>query len=687
MTSDDSVAVSGRTGQETAGAPLCEQIDQFATRLLLADESALTSGAAIAEFAAALTRIGESARELGCMTASEVAGTLAKETGAGREGAALLAYLNEGIGRLQKATKTGGETSPEPPRSEAPLAPVNSLAADPELLMEFVVESREHLTSVESQSLVLEQDPSNSEAINSVFRCFHTIKGLAGFLELGEIQEVSHQVESILDKARNGRLIITPSLIDLVLESADYLDRSVGLVEERLHGLPPSLIPDRRLLLDKLARFLSQGESAPAAKTGEPLATEDKSSHEASPAAAQAAINNGGPRAQTAGAITVRVDAAKLDYLMDMVGEMVIAQSLLSHEPALASLQNQRLTRNLSQLSRATGEVQRTAMSMRMVPIGHVFQRIARLVRDLSRKTGKPVNLETSGEETELDKSIAEELADPLMHMVRNSLDHGIEDQAGRKAAGKNLTASIRLRAYHQSGQVVVEVSDDGKGLDRLRILKKAQEKGLVEDGTNLSDNEVFGLIFEAGFSTAERVTEVSGRGVGMDVVRKHVQKLRGRIEIQSTAGEGTRFLLRLPLTLAIIDGLVVGVGQYRYIVPIFAVKEMFRPAPAQVFTVEGRDETVLVRGRLLPIVRLHRIFGVVPKSEQPWEALFIVAESEGRHFCLMVDDLIGKQEVVIKGLGEYLKSVPGLAGGAILGDGRVGLILDMAGVFDGRAE
>jgi two-component system chemotaxis sensor kinase CheA len=420
---------------------------------------------------------------------------------------------------------------------------------------------------------------------------------------------------------------------------------------------------------------------------------EDKPSNEVAAAAPQPGSAGEPPAREAAGgrrpeqaasAVTVRVDASKLDYLMDMVGEMVIAQSLLSHEPALAALQNQRLVRNLSQLSRATSEVQRTAMSMRMVPINHVFQRIARLVRDLSRKTGKPVNLETSGEETELDKSIAEELADPLMHMVRNSLDHGIEDQAGRKAAGKNLTACIRLAAYHQSGQVVVEVSDDGKGLDRQRILKKAQEKGLVEDGATLTDNEVFALIFEAGFSTAEQVTDVSGRGVGMDVVRKHVQKLRGRIEIQSTPGKGARFLLRLPLTLAIIDGLVVGVGQYRYIVPIFAVKEMFRPAPDQVFTVEDRDEAVLVRGCLLPIVRLHRLFCVEPRSENPADALFIVAESEGHRFCLMVDDLIGKQEVVIKGLGEYLKTIQGVAGGAILGDGRVGLILDMAGVFGG---
>jgi two-component system chemotaxis sensor kinase CheA len=696
MTTDDSIAVSDRSGQAGVGAGLCEQIDQFATQLLLADESAVASSAAVEEFAAALSRIGESARQLGCATTSQIATTLAKDTQAGRDAPALLAHLSEGIERLQKATTAELKASSGASRREVSPAPAYSLATDPELLMEFVVESREHLASVESQSLVLEQDPSNVEAINSVFRSFHTIKGLAGFLELGEIQEVSHDVESILDEARNARLTITPALIDLVLESADYLDRSVRLLEERLQGLTPSVVPNHKFLLDKLALFMRHQESPPAANLAKSVATEDKSSHDATTAPAQATsvaasaareAANGGSREHAVSSVTVRVDAAKLDYLMDMVGEMVIAQSLLSHEPALASLQNQRLVRNLSQLSRATGEVQRTAMSMRMVPIHHVFQRIARLVRDLSRKTGKPVNLETSGEETEVDKSIAEEVADPLMHMVRNSLDHGIEDKADRKAAGKNPTACIRLAAYHQSGQVVVEVSDDGRGLDRLRILKKAQEKRLVDEGASLTDNEVFNLIFEPGFSTAEQVTDVSGRGVGMDVVRKHVQKLRGWIEIQSTPGKGASFLLRLPLTLAIIDGLVVGVGQYRYIVPIFAVKEMFRPAPEQVFTVESRDEAVLVRGRLLPIVRLHRLFCVEPKSQNPWEALFIVAESEGRRFCLMVDDLIGKQEVVIKGLGEYLKNIPGIAGGAILGDGRVGLILDMAGIFGGESS
>jgi len=273
------------------------------------------------------------------------------------------------------------------------------------------------------------------------------------------------------------------------------------------------------------------------------------------------------------------------------------------------------------------------------------------------------------------------------MHMVRNSLDHGIEDPAARVAAGKSPNGRVRLAAYHQSGQIVIEISDDGRGLDREKILRKAQVRGLLEDGAHMSDSEVYNLIFEPGFSTAEQVTDVSGRGVGMDVVRRHIQKLRGRIDIESTPGRGARFLLKLPLTLAIIEGLVIGVGPQRYIVPIFAVKEMFRPAEGQVYTIENQDETVQVRGRMLPIIRLHRRFNVQPRTEDPCEALLIVSESEGKQFCLMVDELIGKQEVVIKSLGEMLKNTDGVAGGAILGDGRVGLILDMPGIFKGRAN
>jgi two-component system chemotaxis sensor kinase CheA len=307
---------------------------------------------------------------------------------------------------------------------------------------------------------------------------------------------------------------------------------------------------------------------------------------------------------------------------------------------------------------------------------------MTRLVRDLTRKNGKRVNLQLVGEETELDKTIIEQLADPLMHMVRNSLDHGLEGPEERTANGKSVEGTLTLAASHQAGHILIEITDDGRGLNTEKILKKARERGLVTEGQNLSENEIFFLIFEPGFSTAEVVTDVSGRGVGMDVVRRQITGLRGRIEIKSARGQGSTFLLRLPLTLAIIDGLIVGVGAERYIMPINSVREMLRPTKEMIFTMEGRAEMAMVRGELLPIVRLERRFAVAGARQDPCEGLFVVVEAQGRRYCLLVDEMLGKQEVVIKSLGDTFRQVSGISGGAILGDGRVGLILDVNGVF-----
>jgi two-component system chemotaxis sensor kinase CheA len=361
-----------------------------------------------------------------------------------------------------------------------------------------------------------------------------------------------------------------------------------------------------------------------------------------------------------------------------MVGELVIAQSILRHNQELAQVKSPRLQRDIAQLTRVTAEVQKTAMALRMVPVGNLFRKMTRLVRDLAKRSGKRAELEMIGEETELDRTIVEELADPLVHMVRNSMDHGLETPEERIAAGKGETGTLTLKAEHKAGFIVIELRDDGRGLNKKKILARAQERGLIKPGQELSDPEIWQLIFHPGFSTAEKVTDVSGRGVGMDVVRKHVEKLRGRIEIESREGRGTVFSLRLPLTLAIIDGLVVEVAGERYIVPIFAVREMFKPAPEMLFTMEGKREMLLVRERLLPLVRLGRRLGLPGDTKDLNEALTIVGESEGKEFCLLVDALVGKQEVVIKSLGPAFAGVAGVAGGAILGDGRIGLILDM---------
>lgn len=573
---------------------------------------------------------------------------------------------------------------------------LNGLAADPELLGEFIVESREHLASVEVQTLALEQDPGNMEAIHAIFRGYHTIKGLAGFLELPAMQSLAHEVETVLDLARNAQIAITATVIDHILEAKDFLNVWLGALQSLLDtGAAPSC-PDPSELI---ARIRCLG--TPSGEAGDGLASLSRAvgSDPVTPAESQAPTGAEAPLpaavSPTAAAAektpaerpkrdvaVVKVNTAKLDYLVDMVGEMVIAQSLVRHDPELDLQGKPRMARNLTQLARITDEVQRTAMSMRMVPIGHLFQKMSRLARDLSKKTGKAAELIIEGEGTELDRNIVEQLADPLMHMLRNALDHGIESPEERLKTGKPAVGRVRLSAGHQCGHIVIEVSDDGRGLRREKILAKAAQNGIIAPGAQPTDSEVFNLIFQPGFSTADRITDVSGRGVGMDVVRKHIQKLRGRIDIESTPGKGTTFYLKVPLTLAIIDALVAGVGSERYIMPIYAVREMLRPTAGMISTVQGRAEMALVRGALLPIVRLHERFNVTPRSTDPCEALLIVSENAGKRYCLMVDELIGKQEVVIKSLGEKFQHVQGVAGGAILGDGRVGLILDLELLF-----
>jgi two-component system chemotaxis sensor kinase CheA len=683
---------------------LRERIDDLSTRLLIGVSGPRSPGGSLKRFKAALADLARQAGDAGYGEAARIA----QELSAGRPA---MSRLQEGLVRLQQAVSEGAvavqaaaaaevETAGEAAvqgseqtgtaaaaaaagaaASAAPPAPARApaarpLAEDPELVADFILESREHLTSIEQQFLVVERDPANMEAIHSIFRGFHTIKGLVGFLEFKPIHEVAHEMETALNLVREGKLAITRAVIDVGLACVDYLARSITGVEsgagcERLSG--------HDQLLERIRSLIREEPGVPVTEPAVRAATEPES--EVPPA------DDVKRPAAAAESSSVRVDTAKLDYLVDMVGEMVIAQSLMRHNEAFSAAGDPRLHRNLSQLTRITGEVQRTAMAMRMVPIGLLFNRTARQIRDLSRKVGKQVELVTHGEDTQLDKTIAEELADPLVHMVRNAIDHGIESPDERQAAGKTAEAKITLAAYHRAGQIVIEVSDDGRGLDSRKILAKARQKALVEDGAHLSEGDIFRLIMEPGFSTAELVTDISGRGVGMDVVRRQVEKLRGRIEIRSRTGEGTAFLLKLPLTLAIIDGLVVAIGPHRYIVPLFAVREMFRPAAESIFTVQNRQEMAMVRGRLLPVLRLYKRFGLVPRTEDPCQALLIVAETEGQPFCLMVDDLVGKQEVVIKSLGEGVGKVRGVAGGAILGDGRVGLILDVGGLWGAHAN
>jgi two-component system, chemotaxis family, sensor kinase CheA len=687
----------------THSTELRQQIEDLALQLVVAEPG---TNAAASEWMSALQRIhdravSEQAGELAAATIALVKSlpdshALVESLPASQQpGSASPAdLLQSGIVRLQQILD--GEACGSGPQA------TQSLAQDPELMGDFIMESREHLAAVESQLLILEGDPAASEALNAVFRGFHTIKGLAGFLELWDVQKLAHETETLLDRARSSEWSLTAGAFDAILESADDLRRWLTHLESVMQGRQSAPPPLNQRLIDRIRALTSEDASQEAAGTGEAAielanlaaAVETSPIPEIpvaeSPAAESPAVESTAaePARRRNETMAVKVDTAKLDYLVDMAGEMVIAESLVRHDPELSTIKSQILQRKLAHMTRITAELQKTAMAMRLVPIGPLFRRMSRLVRDLSRQFGKQVQLETEGEEIELDRTIVEELADPLMHMVRNAMDHGIEMPQDRVACGKNPMARLLLKAQHQSGQVVIEISDDGHGLDPAKIKAKAIQKELLAAEKVLSENEIFNLIFEPGFTTAAKVTNVSGRGVGMDVVRRHIEQLRGRIEIRSVLGQGAAFLLKLPLTLAIIDGLVVGVGSERYILPLLAVREMFRPTAETIWTVQQRAEMALVRGKLLPVFRLYKKFGVKPRSTEPTESVLVVAEVEGARYCLLVDELIGKQEVVIKSLGETFNGVTCISGAAIMGDGRVGLILDLDRLIkDGERE
>jgi two-component system chemotaxis sensor kinase CheA len=422
---------------------------------------------------------------------------------------------------------------------------------------------------------------------------------------------------------------------------------------------------------DPILAFAPSGTEPTVAEVGSAPAGKAPTAAQASAAEAATAGKTGGANQ------TVRVNTEKLDSLMDVVGELVIVQSQLLETTRTMAAGHTLLQRNVSQLSRITKELQHTAMSLRMIPIKSTFQKMERLSRDLARDFGKKVEFATSGEDTELDRTVVEQIGDPLVHMVRNALDHGLEPAADRLARGKPEAGSLHLNAYHQGSNIVIELRDDGRGIDPDKVLAKARKQGLVAENATLSREECFNLLFLPGFSTAEKVTSVSGRGVGMDVVRRNIDKLRGRIEISSEVGQGSTFRIKLPLTMAIIDGLVVRVGQDRFILPSTSVQMALRPTRESVSTVHGSGEIIDIRGRLMPLHRLHRRFGIPANANEPWEGIVVIVEHSGRASALLVDEMVSKQEVVIKNLGNFMQNLPGVAGGAILGDGNIALILD----------
>jgi two-component system, chemotaxis family, sensor kinase CheA len=547
----------------------------------------------------------------------------------------------------------GDEPPPSPPAGGQP----PDFLKDSDLLSGFISEAFEHLESIELNVLELEQNPNDQEIINNIFRPFHTIKGVSGFLNLMTINKLAHATENLLDDVRNGKLTMNSGIIDIVLGVGDFL----------------------RTMIQNLSDVLEKGQ--------EYYQQYDIKEFLARIKMVEAVVNAAGPAQKKNIEAAIKVDINKLDGLVNAVGELVIMQAMVQHNPLIAGLSDPKLSKDFSQLTRITTDLQKTAMSMRMVPIRQTFQKMTRLVRDLSKKTGKLVNLVMEGEETEIDRNMVDSIYDPLVHMIRNSVDHGVQLPAERLKRGKPEAGTVKLSAYQKGGNIIIEIVDDGEGVNTEKIRNKALERGLIQAGGSYTDHEINNLIFLAGFSTADKITDVSGRGVGMDVVKKGVETLRGKVELQSTTGEGSLFLMYLPLTLAIIDGIVVRVGFERYIIPTIAIRESMRPRMENYNTVQGKGETLLVRDTLLPIIRLYHVFGVADACTDISQGIVVVVENEGRQRALLVDELLGKQEVVIKSLGGYMKDIKGVAGGTILGDGRVGLILDLAGLISVSEE
>ncbi len=383
------------------------------------------------------------------------------------------------------------------------------------------------------------------------------------------------------------------------------------------------------------------------------------------------------------GSTSIRVDLARVDRLVNMVGELVITQAMLAQQLSESGGgQRHQWTKGSEELAAQTRQLQECVMAIRMQPVRSVFARMPRLVRDIAGRLGKKIRLVTSGDQTEVDKTVIEELADPITHMIRNAIDHGIEDADTRLAAGKHAEATIELAASQRASNILITIADDGAGIDRAKVLKSAIAKGIVREDQKLGDDEIYALIFAPGFSTAEKVTEISGRGVGMDVVRRNISNIGGRINIHTTPGKGTRFTLVIPLTLAVLDGMLVAAGEEKYILPLSSIVESIRPSRAQVRTISGGMQVAAIRGEYIRLISLHRILNIPGKVPDPWKALVVVIETEnGSKAGLVVDELIGQQQVVVKSLLENFDAVRGISGATILGDGRVALILDLEGI------
>lgn len=572
-----------------------------------------------------------------------------------------------------------------------------------EMVGQFRQESSELLDTFEEALLSAETADDKSQSVAIAFRAIHSFKGNCGFFGYAQMERVTHRMETVLEGVKENTLPATSAVFGALLNVIDKLRAA-------LDGIPAGqgavrdfdqISANLEQLLENPVAIAPVAAPAPAAPPAPvavvapaPVAAPAPVTVAAKPVAAKRPppAQPAAPRAQSASSdsggkgkaqASIRVDLDKLDNLINMVGELIIAEATVTHNPDLDNLDIPNFSKAAQRLNRITRSLHDIAMSVRMVPVATTFRRMIRLARDLSQKQGKPVELKISGEDTEVDKTVIEQIGDPLVHIIRNAIDHGVESPEDRVAAGKPAKSIVQLNAKHHGGEVWIQVIDDGKGLPRERILEKARARGLVEERAELKDSEVFALIFEPGFSTAEQVTDVSGRGVGMDVVKRNIEKLKGRVEVTSKPGEGSVFTLRIPLTLAIIDGMLVRVGETFYTIPLLAIRESFRSKEEDITILADGQEVVRIRESLYPIIRIHRLHAIPHDYQNIEDGILMVLEDKGEELCIFVDEVLGQRQTVIKALSDILGNLRGLSGCSILGNGDISLILDVNNLLE----
>ena len=625
----------------------------------------------------------------------------------------------------------GEAVAPPPPPPPVPGdSDMAAMQLAPEMRHGFVLEATEQLDAAEQALLlVLDENVDHIEPLKDAFRGIHSFKGNCGFMGLVQMEHLSHVMETLLDGLRNDEIKPDEKNVGTLLHLLDVLGDGVKDIE----GGGIGIVNDLESHIQELNVHLGQkGDAAPVVHAPPPVtaapvsvpaasppvsptqapapaeddldaqiaaafAARDKQTqtadihadiHAAAPVHAGVAAGGGAAAGAAAGQKPgatkqdIRVDLHKLDLLINLVGELVIAESMVTRCPAVAHVEDEYYNRAKHQLRRICDDLQDCAMSVRMIPLSATFRKMVRLVHDLATKSGKKIKLNLVGEETEVDKTVIEQIADPLVHIVRNSCDHGVEPPEERIKAGKSDTGTVTLEGKHEGGEVWITITDDGHGLNREKILSKAIEKGLVgPEAKDWSDDRIYKLVFEPGFSTADKVTDISGRGVGMDVVKRNIEKLNGRIDIACRPGQGSTFTLRIPLTLAIVDAMLVRVGEGKYMIPTLTIRESLVPSMNQVtVTPEGR-EILRLREEMVPIVRLYDVFACKPGADKLKDGILIVAEDGGRSYAFFVDEIVGQQQTVIKGLPDYIGEANGFSGCTILGDGTVSLIVDVGAV------